>query len=72
MNPTGLAQATVAAVIPDVLAENRFKRARKKIEREACLKPLRIATWVTAETMGMDPRERWRDMTNGVFWLVGE
>lgn len=72
MNPTGLAQATVQAVIPDVLAENRFKAVRKKIEVQACLRPLRTTVWVTKETMGMDPRQRWRDMGNGVFWLVGE
>lgn len=71
MNPTGLAQATVDA-FSDVFAESRFKAARKHIEDKPCLKPLRIATWVTVETMGIDSNQRWRDMTNGVFLLVGE
>jgi hypothetical protein len=72
MNAVGLAQAVAHAVIPDVLAHNRFQAARKNIEREPCLKPLRTTVWATAETMSREPHMRWRDMTNGVFWLVGE
>jgi hypothetical protein len=72
MNPSGLAQATVHAVIPDVLAENRFKAARRNIERQPCMRPLGPLMWATTETLGMDSRQRWRDMGNGVFWLVGE
>ena len=72
MNAVGLAQAVAHAVIPDVPANNRFKKARKNIEGGACLKPLRPIVWVTTETIGMDPNKRWRDMGYGVFWLVGE
>jgi hypothetical protein len=53
-------------------AAARFNAARDEIERQPCLKPLRTTVWVTAETISRDPTMRWRDMTNGVFWLVGE
>jgi len=73
MNPVGLARATAHAfVVPDVLAENRFRAARRDIERQPCMKPLGPICWVTAETLPMESNLRWRDMRNGVFWLIGE
>lgn len=71
MNAVGLAQAT-AHVVPDVLAENRFKKARQSIEASACIRPLGPIVWVTTETMGMDPNKCWQDMGHGVFRMVGE
>lgn len=66
MNPAGFAQAVVH-VVPDVLAENRFRAARNTIERQPCLKPLSPVVWATRETLEPDPR--WQNMGNGVVWL---
>jgi hypothetical protein len=54
------------------LASNRFRAARREIERQPCQKPLNTICWVTAETLPRDTYNRWRDMGNGVFYLVGE
>ena len=59
-------------VIPDILAQNRFSAARREIERQPCLYPLRPVVWTTAEEMDRDRNKRWRDMGNGVVWMVGE
>jgi hypothetical protein len=56
----------------DVLAQCRFMAARQEIERQPCLKPLRTIVWTTAEEMDRDRNKSWRDMGNGVFWMVGE
>ena len=72
MNPTGLAQATVHTTNP--LPQNRFNAARRHIETQPCMNPLRTLVWTTAEDRMLFAKNgsRWRDMTNGVFWLVGE
>lgn len=71
MNPSGLAQATVHAT--NLLPQNRFNAARRHIEEQPCMNPLGTLVWTTAEArMFAKNGSRWRDMTNGVFWLVGE
>jgi hypothetical protein len=53
------------------LASNRFRAARRDIDREPCLNPLGTIVWTTAEAAWV-ARRCWRDMGNGVFYLVGE
>jgi hypothetical protein len=53
------------------LASNRFRAARRDIDRSPCINPLGTIVWTTAEAAWRDHR-RWRDMGNGVFYLVGE
>lgn len=61
-----------AVAVSDPLSQNRFNAARREIERQPCLKPLRATAWTTAEKLDPDPTKRWRHTGNGVFWLVGE
>jgi hypothetical protein len=71
MNPAGLAQAVVEAANP--LPQNRFNAARGYIERQPCMNPLGPLVWTTVEArVFAKAGSRWRDMTNGVFWMVGE
>jgi len=54
------------------LTMNRFRAARRDIDREPCLRPLKTIAWTTTETISRNPSYRWRDMGNGVLYMTRE